>query len=140
VKFSTPGIQLLIIAALCGGPARASAGELAARSRGSVSISITIPAHLVLKPAMPVADPGSGKAAQGFCIQANGLENFHLVVLGSGVEQAPLPRASGVRPIAQESCAGLKAEPGRAGHETALPVAAGGPSGAYPLTILVVPD
>lgn len=140
MKFWTPGIPLVIIAALIGGPAEASAGELAARSRGSVSISITVPPHLVLKPAMPVADPRSGKEAQGFCIKANGLDNFHLVVLGSASMQSPLPRPAASMPIAMSNCAALPAEALRTKQDVALPVATGGPSESHPLTIIVVPD
>lgn len=139
MKLSTSGIPLVIIAVLSSVPAMASAGELAARSRGSVSISITIPPHLVIKPAMLVAGPASANETQGFCIKTNGFDNFHLVVLGSASEPSPPPRPVAVTQIAKDSCARLPAETLTTG-EGAWPVAAGSPREVHPLTILVVPD
>ncbi len=131
MKLPTHAIQLLIVAALSGLPPAASAGELAASSRASISISITIPPHLVVNRVAPAEGAGPRNEGQGFCIAANGLANFHLVVLGSA--RAAQPAAT---PIASSNCGMSSPEE----WKVAGPLAGVDQHQPQPLTILVVPD
>lgn len=75
--------HLLMLLAIGWIPAAASAGDLAATSRGTVSISITVPPHARLTPI--ASGQGSPQAGTGaLCLTANGIPQFHVAVVPEG--------------------------------------------------------
>lgn len=58
----------------------AAAGEFGPTSRGTVSISITIPPHVVISSAPTTANSGN---TEGLCVRANGIGSYHVVLVPS---------------------------------------------------------
>jgi hypothetical protein len=71
--------QILTLGLLGAASCAASAGELGATSRGAVSISITVPPHVTIKPAGAHAPE-----ANALCVMSNGFDHYHLVLLEAG--------------------------------------------------------
>jgi hypothetical protein len=71
-------ITCLAVALLGGLGASATAGELGATSRGTVSISITVPPHVTIEAASLRNEERS--APDAFCIASNGVTRFHVEV------------------------------------------------------------
>lgn len=127
-------------AALVAAATAANAGTLGPTSRGSVSISITIPPHVRIASAAPGA--ATAGPAGALCLETNGIHDYHVAVLGSegpalerpAVSPAPLfAAAPGGRAICGE------------GARMAVIDAAGGLSGSArspqaPVTLLIIPD
>ena len=124
MTFSSRARYALALAWLLVPLAPAAAGELGPVSRGTVSISITIPPHVrVSRPAGATLSD-----SHGLCLGGTGLGDYRVRVLdsaGSQLGQDALPGRSG-------GCAG----PGA----TAIVNAAASPAEAGPVTLLIVPD
>ncbi len=63
--------------------AAAKAGALGATSRGTVSISITIPPHFQISAGTPIATHLHPGGLGEFCVETNGVRNYHVAVLNS---------------------------------------------------------
>ena len=129
--------QILTVALLGAASSMASAGELGPTSRGTISISITIPPHVMVKP-VSLVNQDHPSSLSDLCVATNGLQDFHLMVVdsASGQERA-IPSPVQVAP-GQGSCRG----PGlgfQIVDEWPL-TAKKMPDAASPLTLLVVPD
>jgi hypothetical protein len=124
MTFSIRARYALALAWLLAPSAPAAAGDLGPTSRGTVSISITIPPHVrVSRPA------GSAPSdLRGLCVDGIGLGEYRVRILnaaGSQLGQDMLPGRLG-------GCASLGA--------TAIANAAVGPAESGPMTLLIVPD
>jgi hypothetical protein len=101
----------------------AAAGELGPTSRGTVSISITIPPHLSVLP--------SGRSDRdrppGLCMAANGTREYRVAIVGP----SEFPGREDILPARSGECAAATAA---ALAGTARTAAAG------PVTLLIVPD
>jgi hypothetical protein len=73
---------LTAFVALTASAAAARAGELGPTSRDSVSISITIAPHVAVSRAPQGTDIASPDDA-GFCVETNGMHDYHVAVLGA---------------------------------------------------------
>lgn len=112
----------------------ARAGEMGPTSRGSVSISITIPPHIVTGQAAVGADPRTGlSAANGLCIAAGGEHVYRVALLGAGQEPTATVEPSQILDLAK--CAAT-------GRSQAAAPDAGEPAraGTGPIALLVIPD
>lgn len=81
-------IRALSFVAIASMATSVRAGELGPASRGSVGISITIPPHVSVNPAHGTNDRVN--AAGDICVQANGLNNYHLVILNAARSLEPV--------------------------------------------------
>jgi hypothetical protein len=132
------GQLVLTLLACLGTSSVAIAGELGSTSRGTVSISITIPPHVTATAAS--ADGGEGKG--GLCLRSNGFKSYHVALLDgaeplrSSISFSDDPTAPGSK---QLPCAasGVAREASRliVGRESAART-----SVDRPLTLLIVPD
>ena len=128
----------LLIAALAGTSVMASAGQLAATSTGSVSISVTIPPHLTVE-TMPKTPDSASPAATSACIVTGDVEDYHVALLPAEGSGAPEPLPMTHRGAGGRSC--LASAAATALEERGPDVSSGGSaSTAGPLTLLVVPD
>jgi hypothetical protein len=102
--------------------ASASAGELGPISRASVSLSITVPPHVSIRP----SSERQGKESMQLCIGATGLRYYRVAALD--LESV---RSTEVRPSSSASCV-----------PAAITAPADGPDSARggPVTLLIVPD
>lgn len=130
-------VTQILTVALLAASSMASAGELGPTSRGTISISITIPPHVMVKP-VSLVNQDHRSSLSDLCVATNGLQDFHLMVVDSvsGQERA-IPSPVQVAP-GQGSCRG----PGLGSQivdERPL-TARQMPDAAPPLTLLVVPD
>jgi hypothetical protein len=124
MTFSSRARYALALAWVLAPFAPAAAGDLGPVSRGTVSISVTIPPHVRVSGSVG-AVPSDLHA---LCLGGTGLGDYRVRVLdsaGSQLGQDMLPGLSG-------GCAG----PGA----TAIANAAAGPPQSGPVTLLIVPD
>jgi len=111
----------------------ASAGELGPTSRASVSISIRVPPHVMIKAAGADLSPASP-----LCVTSNGFHHYHLALLDAdGAPRNPVPTAwsNAAMSGAEGGCGSFGTElvPGGSVPENA--------AGAQtPVTLLIVPD
>jgi hypothetical protein len=99
--------QFLTLALLGAASSVASAGELGPTSRETISISITIPPHVMVKPAKSGTD--GAVSAGAWCVSSNGVAHYHVALLSHDGTQVgtmpsglPLPRQAGCGPAARE--------------------------------------
>lgn len=114
-------------------PSGAAAGEMGAISRGTVSISVIIPPHVMVRPAGDTGYKGTSSARGALCVETNGVRQYHLALLpqsGSSEDQEALPAAAD-SPACPSASAVLP-------HN--IDAQASGVSEGQPLTLLVVPD
>lgn len=128
--------QILILALLGVPTTAASAGELGATSRGSVSITITVPPHLRVEAA---SDRSS--SANALCITGNGFDHYHVALLETdgrpGKIAIPSALSKALRP-GEAYCGSILTKLVPVGDSLA-DHAADRP-GPGPLMLLIVPD
>lgn len=119
---------LLVLPTLAAMPATAQAGDLGATSRGTVSISITIPPRVQVAAAVaPDARPDSP-----LCVSSTGLGRYRIQMIQSG-NNVGAGRPNDILIGSARSAASC----GAAAHAIAGPAR---PDMSNPLTLLIVPD
>lgn len=126
---------ILIAALLASVSAEASGGTLGATSRGSISISITIPPHALVISAPPGAP---GDASGRLCLSENGVSRFHVVLAGAdGADGDLAPAAAQPNASLNFGCVAVDAATSVIAAGAAEPAPAGP---ARTVTVLVVAD
>ena len=118
----------------------ARAGEPAPISRSSISITITVPPHIVLSRADSVTDSALDARVEDFCIGASGLASYHVALAPShgGLAPVGLRTHSGQQAGDPQLC-GRDPGPGSVLHLDKAMVQAITDS-AGPATLLIIPD
>jgi hypothetical protein len=131
---------VLTLFALAGTSVRATASALGPTSRGTVSISITIPPHVRVIP----AQAGKSSNAHDFCLETNGLQGYHVALLGpAGSPQSfafPAVSARSLETSSLAACVARRAANHVIGLDLVHGLAAAASPGSAPLTLLIVPD
>lgn len=124
-------ISLLALMSLIAHPTSASAAQMGPTSRDSVSISVTVPPHIIVAPAVAKLDGSSG--APKLCVGTNGFSQYHLVVVrhSGATEQEEALRAGESSEVS--ACPGAVAVAPRMIADSEL-------SSRGALTLLIVPD
>lgn len=132
-------LQTMLVLVLGMNPIRAEAGTPGSTSRGTVSISVTIPPHVAVRG--PSTERGAGPRGGNICVAATGLSSYH-VALMPAARGSPAndfrPTLPGGLPDEQQSC-GRDLGPGVAVHFDKQKMQAIVGS-AGPATLLIVPD
>jgi hypothetical protein len=139
--------RLSLLVALAGTTSAGFASAPGATSRGTVSISITVPPHVLVS---RLAGPDGGavsEAGDSLCVAAVGYSNYHVALVPSREGATGLPDKGAARMSSEvageSSClaglAGQASEPGLIlylRHPATQPLA----GSADALTLLIVPD
>jgi hypothetical protein len=140
VNCCTSARLVLTTLALAGVSVGATAGALGSTSRGTVSISITVPPHVRVIPAQV---PKSSNA-HDLCLETNGLQGYHVALLGpAGSSQSFASPPGNAAPLPTSNLAECGASGGsnhQIGLELVHGLAAAASPGSPPLTLLIVPD
>ena len=80
MSFCRSAAKWLALYAALAAPAAARAGEIGATSRSTVSISITIPPHVIVNP-VTAATGQTSRASTGLCVETNGFSQYHLALV-----------------------------------------------------------
>lgn len=148
----TPMIRRLLPLLLAGGglgPVQASAtqGADAARSRASISISISVAPRFALHAAEGVDGMASfgGSAASVQCLRSNLPAGFTILMQGAdgaiGPQAAPGQAAQGRgREVGHDACARPEEYPATTAQRGAIAALAGGQESAGQVTLLIHPE
>ena len=133
-------IQILILGIFAAASGAASAGELGATSRGTVSISITVPPHLVL-----AVSSDREASSNALCVSSNAPDHYHIARLsadGTALQSLVLGARSPTRQSgAKEACGPIEEELTRASDSFKGDAADRQPgANSRPVTLLIVPD
>ena len=129
-------VMLVLGAALISAPASA----VGPTSRSTISITITVPPHIVLSRADSVTDSALDARVEDFCIGASGLASYHVALAPShgGLAPVGLRTHSGQQAGDPQLC-GRDPGPGSVLHlDKAMVQTITGSAG--PATLLIIPD